>query len=182
MNLKMTGAALAGVAVLLMVAVQFLPWLYVKETVPGFSNFGFSQPEQRYTTEANTWDRDVVVESDGQRSETDQGWFDDGYDDTDGLGTMRTGILMLAGASLVVLVGGVLAVLGNRFGALTTLAGGVLLVAATVVFCVGLNILFDDIDYTWTLSFYLAIAACACAVGGSVVGFVGMQRTSAAAY
>lgn len=180
MNLKMIGAALAGAAVLLMVCVQFLPWLYVEETVPGFSNFGFSQPERDYTTQANTWDRDVIVESDGERSETDQGWFDDGYDDTDGLGTMRTGILMLAGASLVVAVGAVLTLLGNRLAALVTLVSGVLLVAATVVFTVGLNILFDDIEYTWTLSFYLAIAACTCALASGITGLAATQRQGAA--
>jgi hypothetical protein len=177
MSLKMTSAALAGVAVLLMIAVQFLPWLYVKETVPEFSSFGFTRPEQRYTTEANTWDRDVIVESGGERSESDQGWFDDSYDDTDGLGTMRTGILMLAGTSLVVVVGAVLTMLGNRFAALTTLAAGILLLAATVVFTVGLNILFDDIEYTWTLSFYGAIAACLCTLGSGVVGYLATQRT-----
>lgn len=187
MNLKMTSAALAGVAVLLMIAVQFLPWLTVERsgTNPGFQGFGVNVPSTDYetTTDANTWDVDVTTTTNGGNEQTsDKGWYDNDWDDSDGIGTMRTGIPMLAAASLVVLVGAVLAMLGSRAGNVVTLVGGVLLVAATVVFAIGLNVFFDDVAYDWSLSFYFAIAACACALGSSVTGFLATQRTGTATY
>lgn len=183
--LKTTTFALAGLAVLLMIGVQFLPWLTVKSSseTPGFEGFGFSVPPQssKTTMQANTWDLDRTVTSGDNSNTADEGWSHEDFDDADGIGLIRaSGPTLLVGL-VATLAGGLLAWFRPNIGGLVTLAGGVVLTVATILFSIGLNQFFDDVDYTWALSFYFAIAACACAITAGVLTFAA-QRTASGAH
>lgn len=176
--LKTTAAALAGLAVLAMIVVQFAPWASFESSgsSPGF-NFGFgSTPGFSFTMTvvSHTWNAKTTVN--GQSDTTS--WYDGDMDDSDGIGMIRAAIPILLVGAVVTLVGALVGMArGGSLGSVIALSGGVLLAIGTTLFAVGTGQFYDDADYSWTASFYLAIVACACAVIGGILGLMTTNTT-----
>lgn len=178
--LKTTSAALAGVAVLAMIVVQFAPWAHYEtsSSSPGF-DFGFgTTPAFDFDVELTsfTWEAESTVNGES----TDTNWYDNDMDDTDGIGALRTAIPFLLVGTIVVLAGALLAMARpGSTGAIATLAGGVLLAVGITLFIVGTHTLYEDTDFTWQASFYLAIAACVLALGGGITALMAGNTNAA---
>jgi hypothetical protein len=174
--LKTTSAALAGVAVLAMIVVQFVPWATFDFSTGGFSGFGINVPPSEGSIDANTWNNDV---SSGSRSDTTS-WYDGDMDDADGVGMIRAAVPILLVGAVVTLVGALLvAARGNSLGAIVALVGGILLAIGTTLFGVGTGQFYGDADYHWAASFYLAIVACTLALAGGVLGLMAGNTANA---
>ena len=178
--LKTTSAALAGLAVLAMIVVQFAPWASFEQSgsTGGGSFGGFTFPGFDFSFEmvSNTWT--FEVESNGESDTTS--WFDGDMDDADGIGMIRAAIPLLLVGAVVVLAGALLGMArGGAIGSVVTLAGGVLLAIGTTLFAIGTGAFYDEADYSWVASFYLAIVACVLAVSGGVLGLMAGNTTSA---
>ncbi len=171
--MKTTSSVLAGLAVILLVLVQFLPWATFETSSSSeggsFGGFDFPGFDFDFQAWAHTWG--VEQEVNGQSS--DEGWYDNDFDDTDGIGQIRTAIPMLLAATVVVFAGALLsATIKGAAGPITTLAGGVLLVIATVLFATGVNTAWDDVGFDWHVSFYFAITACLLVIAGGVMALI----------
>ncbi|MEK6976530.1 MAG: hypothetical protein AABY18_09340 [Candidatus Thermoplasmatota archaeon] len=181
--LKTTSAALAGVAVLSMIVVQFAPWasFETSSSSPGV-DFGFgSTPGFNFDVEMTSflWEAETTVNGGSQ----DTSWYDSDMDDADGIGQIRTAIPMLLVGGVVVLAGALLgAARPGSTGAVLTLAGGVLLTVGTILFGIGTDNLYGDADYSWAVSFYFAIVACALAVGGGLVSLMASNQGAKASF
>jgi hypothetical protein len=181
--LKTTAAALAGLAVLAMIVVQFVPWAsFQQSSSSGGGNFGgFSFPGFSFDVKvtSNTWNAKTTV-----NGETDTtSWYDGDLSDTDGVGLLRAAIPVLLAGALALLVGTLLAAArGGTAGSVVCLAAGVLLAVGTTLFIVGTHQFYDDADFTWGGSFYVAIVACLLAIAGGVLGLVDGNRASNATF
>lgn len=185
--LKTTTFTLAGVAVLLLIAVQFLPWATFEASgsTPDFNfgGFGIEGSDYRTEVEANTWDQDVTTSTNGGSERTsDESWYDDSQDDAAGITQMRAAIPILLVATVAVLVGGLLVMANPTMGSVIAIIGGTVLTAAVILFAVGLNLRWDDVAYEWSLSFYFAITACACAIASGVTGLMAGNATGKATF
>jgi hypothetical protein len=168
-NMKTTVAALAGISVILLVMVQFMPW--------GTWN------QSGVEVEANSWN--VEVESDflGFEGSDSHGWYDDEADNEEGVSQVRIAIPFLVAGSVAALLGAVLsfAVRGPA-GPFAILTAALLLIVATVLYIQGINAFFgeNDADHEWAASFYMAITACALLTVAGVLGLVAGNRARSA--
>jgi hypothetical protein len=171
--LKTSSVALAGIALLLLVLVQFLPW--ASYHVDGGSFFGTSFPDSEI--EAGTWN----VEASAGGGGSDESWYsDDAKEYSPGeseLVQIRIAIPALLAGGVAILLGLVLN-FGARgaTGAVLTLSGGLLVTVATVLFAIGIEDFYGDAAYEWSLSFFFAIAACASGIVGGALGLVAGNR------
>lgn len=166
-GLRWTALALCGVAFLLLLVVQFIPFA-------GFTTSFFGATAD---ADAYAWEAKFRAEGFGEESTEQTSWYDNDFDDDDGIGMVRAAAPLLA-AGLVVSVLAVIFLLRIPAG-----AGAAALVAAMLtglgVFLMarGIGELFDD-QQDWAVGFYLAIAAAVlCAVAG-VLALVGGQRSA----
>lgn len=178
--LKTTSAALAGVAVLAMIVVQFAPWAEFETSGSSgggsFGGFDFPGFDFDMTLTSFTWGAESTVN--GQSEHTS--WYDGDMDDSDGIGALRTAIPVLLVGSIVVLVGALLAAARpGSAGPVLTLAGGVLLAIGTTLFAIGTDSFYDTADYAWGASFYLAIVATALALGGGILALMAGNSSTA---
>lgn len=187
MNPRTLGGALLGTAVLLMLALQVLPWAHVKvepTNVPGYSGFGFSSPSYTVgggTGTATTWN----VEWQGSNgADSDEGWYSDDMTDGNGDHTdvylIRTAIpILLTGTALGLAAALTTLLSRGALGPVLGLASALLLIVGTVLFANGVDEFFDGVHYTWLAGFYVAIAACALGLAGGVVGLAGRTAETA---
>lgn len=165
--LKTTAAALAGLAVLALIAVQFVPWANAHFETQGFSGFGFTFPGSEADLTAHTWNLETSA---GGQSDTTS-WFDGDMDDADGVGMIRAAIPILLVGAVVTLAGALVGFArAGALGPVLTLVAGIVLAVGTTLFVVGTHQFYDDADFTWSASFYLAIVACVLALTGGVLG------------
>lgn len=178
--LKTTSAVLAGLAVLAMIVVQFVPWAtYEDSGTTGGGNFGgFQMPsfDFEFALNVNTWN--LETEANGRDDTTS--WYDGDLDETDGVGLIRAAIPILLVSAVVVLVGTLLAMArGGATGSVILLAGGILLAIGITLFGIGTTEFYDDADFTWAASFYMAIVAAVLAVTGGVLGLMAGNTSDA---
>ena len=178
--LKTTSAALAGVAVLAMIVVQFAPWAEFETSGSSgggsFGGFDFPSFDFDMTVTSFTWGAESTVN--GQSDHTN--WYDSDMDDSDGVGALRAAIPVLLIGSVIVLAGALLAAgRAGSAGGILTLVGGVVLAIGTTLFGIGTDTFYDSADYSWAASFYLAIVACALAIGGGVVALMAGNASTA---
>ena len=176
MNPKTTSAALSGLAVLALVAVQFMPWAHYD--TDGGSAFGFSFPDTSIVT--STWK--VKVESGG--SATDEGWYsDDAKDYSPGDSNLML-IRIAVPLVLVALIGSALACLlslNSRSGPVIAVVTAVFAIAGTVLMIMGLEDFYGDAAQAWGPSYYAAMLACIGLVAGGVLGLTS-GRSAGASY
>jgi hypothetical protein len=181
MNLRPLGGALLGASVLLLLVLQVLPWAHVKvepTTVPGFGAYGFSSPSYTVgggTGTATTWN---LQWSSDNGANHDEGWYssdltDGGGDHTD-VYLIRAAIpILLAGTALGLAAALATFLSRGALGPVLGLAAALLLTVGTILFANGADELFEGSPYIWLAGFYVAIAACALALAGGVVGLAG---------
>jgi hypothetical protein len=178
--LKTTSAALAGVAVLAMIVVQFVPWAQFEtsSSSPGGSFGGFSFPGFEFDMEVTSFTWGVESAVNGESEHTS--WYDGDMDDSDGIGALRTAVPVLLVGSVIVLAGALLgAARPGSAGPVLTLAGGVVLAIGTTLFGIGTDSFYDTADYSWTASFYLAIVASALALVGGILSLMAGNASTA---
>lgn len=178
--LKTTSAALAGIAVLAMIVVQFVPWadFETSSSSPGGSFGGFSFPGFEFDMQVTsfTWGAESTVNGESEHTS----WYDSDMDDADGVGALRTAVPVLLVGSIVVLAGALLgAARAGATGPILTLAGGVVLAIGTTLFGIGTDSFYDTADYSWAASFFLAIIASALAIGGGILALMAGNTSTA---
>lgn len=171
--LKTTSAALAGVAVLALIAVQFAPWasFETSQSNGGFSGGGFSFPGFSFDMKVTsyTWNAKSTVNDNADTTS----WYDSDMDDADGVGLIRTAVPILLVGTVVVLAGALVAAARNgATGNVVTLVGGLVLAIGVTLFVIGQHQFFDDADFSWAVSFYLAIGAAVLALTGGILGLL----------
>lgn len=164
-NLKLASALSAAVGALCLLLVQFLPWAGVE--TEGFSGFGFDFPGAK--VDSYTWQMDA----NGQN----EGWYNEDFDDSDGIGMIRTAIPFLLAGLVVTAIGAVVCFLRASTGGLVTLIGGVVALVGLVLFAMGTDSFYDS-NQDWGASFYLAIAGTVLGLLGGVLGLLSGNASS----
>ena len=168
-----TSIALAAVGAVLLVVLQFVPWATFEQ-----SGFGGS-----FTAEMRTWERSFHGSGFGFSGSDSTGWYDGDADDDEGVGLIRAAIpLLLAGLAAGVL--GLLLTATSRgaVGGILTLVAALAAATGTVLFIVGIDRNFNDLDadYTWSAGFYLAILGSTALLAAGITG-VAAPRSGAVA-
>lgn len=176
--LKTTSAALGGIAVLLLVVVQFTPW--ANYHAEGGSFFGFSMPDS--DIEAGTWK--VTATAGGNAA--DESWYsEDAKDYSPGesdLTQIRIAIPTLLVAGLLALIGSLLTMVKQAAGPILCLAAGVVATAGTVLFGLGIEDFYGDAAQSWGPAYFLAIATCVLLVASGVLGLVAGNSRSTSSF
>ena len=160
-NLKLAGALCAVVGAICLVLVQFLPWGGVSE-----SGGGFSAEVTSYT-----WKAESSGSFGGFGGSESHGWYDNDADDADGVGQIRTAIPFLLAGLVIAAIGAVVAFGRSAAGPIVVLVGALVAAVGLVLFAMGTDTFYDG-EQDWAASFYLAIAGCALAILGGVLGLM----------
>lgn len=174
---RTTVAILGTLAAVCLVLVQFLPWGGTSD-----SFFGASAEVEAYT-----WKMEVSGEGFGSDFSDKENWysgeFDDAEEDEEEFDTyllqIRIAIPFLMAGLVLCAVGAIVGFMGRGPSALLVLLGGIAATVATVLFAIAVDGMFDS-DQDWGASFYLAIAACALAIIGGIVGLAGGRHGATA--
>ena len=174
--MRTLAAALSGLAVVLLVVVQFTPWASYHLDGGSFTFPGGAISGSDSDIDAKTWE--VKYSSNGG-SDTSS-WYDSDNNDADGIGQIRAAIPIL----LVGLVAGLAAMIVGLtvkgvVGPILALVAGLVTAAGIVLFAMGISSMWDGLDYQWVAAFYLAIAAAAALVIGGVLGLASGNRSGA---
>lgn len=163
-SMRTVAAALAALSLVMLIAVQFVPWATATT-----SAFGFTAKAT-----VTTWEAEMDASGFGSDGSDSHGWYSDDADDADGIDQIRMAIPFILGALVLALVATLLGFLmAGAGGPIVTLIAALAAIAGTVMFAMGVDSFFGDTNYDWAASFYLAIAASTMLLVGGIVGLVG---------
>lgn len=165
-NLKLAGALTAGAICL--VLVQFISWGGIE--TEGGEVFGFSFPGAEI--DSYTWHIDANGET--------EGWYSNDFDDSDGIGQIRTAVPFLLTGLVVGTIGAILAFGRTTAGPILILVGALVSLTGLVLFATGTQALYDG-EHEWAAAFFLAIAGTALTLVGGVLGLMAGNTSAARA-
>ncbi|MEK6975349.1 MAG: hypothetical protein AABY18_03295 [Candidatus Thermoplasmatota archaeon] len=170
--LRWTALALAGAAFILALVVQFVPFATFSTTiaVPGTSG-------ATADADAYVWEAQFDASFGAEQSSDQTSWYDNDFDDDDGIGMVRAAAPMLVGAGVLLLVAAVLGLRTATVSAVVAFVGAVVMATAIFLMAQGIKDLFDD-QQDWAVGFWLAIAASVLAAGAGVLGLLGRVRSA----
>lgn len=159
--LRWTALALAGVAFVLAVVVQVVPFA-------GFSTSFFGATAD---ADAYAWEAKFHAEGFGEQSSDSKGWFNDDFDDEGGIGMVRAAAPLLAAAAAAALASALLFLAGPRPGAIAGFLCSILFAVGIYLMANGVKDLFDD-QQEWSVGFWFAILAAVLALVAGILGLL----------
>ena len=167
--LRWTAMGLAGLAFLLLLVVQFIP----------FATFTTSFFGATADADAYAWEAKFRAEGFGEESSEQTNWYDNDFDDDDGIGMVRAAAPLLVAGLAVSLAAAILFLRMPAGGAVASFVAAVLVGGGVFLMARGITALFDD-QQEWAIGFYLAIAAAVLAFAAGILGLLANRQAAPA--
>ena len=165
--LRWTAIGLAGLAFVFLLLVQFVP----------FANFTTTFLSATADADAYAWEAKFHAEGFGETADEETSWYDNDFDDDDGIGQVRTAAPLLLAGCVLALVAALAPLrmpgVGTGAAALSAILTGV----AIYLFANGIKALFDG-QQDWGVGFYIAIVAAVLVAVAAVLGLVSRRQSS----
>lgn len=166
---RLASASLSTLAVILLGILQGLSWGHFEAHNPAGSFYGFTYPGSDVKVDTRTWDIHATTNG----NSNSQGWYSKDAEDHDGVALFRTAIPFLLAALVVAGVAAIATVfVPSALGPGLSFVAGALSTTATVLFAVGVDQFYGDVDYSWRPGFYVGILASACLLAAGIVALV----------
>jgi hypothetical protein len=163
--LRWGAIGLAALAFVLMLLVQFVPF------------GGFTTDTSLYTAEADAyaWEAKFRADGFGEEASEDTSWYDNDFDDDDGIGKVRAGAPLLLAGAILALVAALAPLRLPMVGAAAAGVAAIVTGLAVYLMAKGIGQLFDD-QQRWDVGFYFAVIAAVLAAVAGVLGFLSTRK------
>lgn len=159
--LRWAAIGLAGFAFVLLLLVQFVPFASFTETI------GTVTAE----ADAYAWEGKFRAEGFGEDRREETSWYDNDFDDDDGIKNVRAAAPLLLAGCILALVAAFAPLRMPAVGAGAAALSAVVSAVGIYLMAKGVDRLFED-QQEWDVGFYFAIVASVLAAAAAVLGLL----------